>query len=98
MNLFQHTHNYIVSYDLNGPNPSHAAMDRHIQAGCVKYGRVLETVWYIQSALPLPQMYEYLNRILSENDRIIVVDANDAFMRNLLVSIPSIQEAWALAA
>jgi len=98
MNLPRHIYNYIVSYDLNGSVPTHAAMDKHIAAFSTMYGRILETVWYVQTSVPLEATYEYLNRILSNNDRIIVVEAKNAFMRNLLVNIPSIQKAWALAA
>ena len=98
MNLPRHTYNYIVSYDLNGSVPTHAAMDKHIAAFSTMYGRILETVWYVQTSLPLEATYNYLNRILSENDRIIVVEANDAYVRNLLIQTPSLQQAWAKAA
>jgi hypothetical protein len=98
MSLLNHTYNYIVSYDLNGPTPSHAEMDAHIQKFSVWYGRILETVWYVQSSASLQEVYDYMNAILSANDRIIVIEAEDAWMRNLLVDIPSLQRAWALAA
>lgn len=93
-----HTQNYIVSYDLNGPVPTHAQMDAHIAKFAVEYGRILETVWYVRSGLSCEAVYNYMNSILSPNDRIIVVDAKDMWMRNLLLDIPSIQQAWAKAA
>lgn len=90
--------NYILSYDLNGRTPTHAQMDAHIRAFAAEYGRILETVWYIRSSATLEQVYEYMNRLLSLNDRIIVIEARNAWVRNLLIQIPSLQEAWAKAA
>lgn len=92
------TRNYIVSYDLNGRVPSHAEMDRHIRAFAAEYGRILETVWYVRSSATLQQVYTYLNQKLSLNDRIIVIEARNAWVRNLLVQTSSLQEAWLRAA
>lgn len=90
--------NYIVSYDLNGPIPTHRQMDDHIKLFAIQYGRILETVWYIQSNASLEDVFNYMNSILSLNDRIVVIEANDMWMRNLLIENGSIQEAWPLAA
>lgn len=92
------TRNYLVSYDLNGPFPTHAQIDKHIEAGSALYGRILETVWYVQSAMNVKQLYDYVNSILSANDRLIVVEVGDGWVRNLLVDTPSLQGAWAKAA
>lgn len=86
--------NYILSYDLNGPFPTHAQMDKHIKTSGAVYGRVLETVWYLQSAAPIKQVYEYVNRILSTNDRVLIIEANDAYFRNLLVKNEALQKGW----
>ncbi len=91
--------NYIVTYDLNGATPTHARMDSHIRnSGAELFGRVLETVWYIKTSSPLEDVYEYVNRILSTNDRVLIVEANDMMMRNLLVQNSAIQDVWAEAA
>ncbi|MGE0665753.1 MAG: hypothetical protein AB7O49_04255 [Sphingomonadales bacterium] len=86
--------NYVVSYDLNGKNPTHAEMDAHIKRAGWAYGRILETVWYIGTTATTKQVYEHINAILSTNDRVIVVKATDAWFRNLLVSDDSLQKAW----
>lgn len=90
--------NYILSYDLNGSTPTHAQMDKHIHAYATEYGRILETVWYIRTPAALKDVYEYMNSILSKNDRIVVIEAKDMYMRNLLISVDSIQKAWPKAA
>jgi hypothetical protein len=92
------TRNFILTYDLNGPRPSHAEMDRHIAAFAAEYGRILETVWYIRSSATLQQVYDYMNSKLSLNDRIMVIEARNAHVRNLLVPTENLQEAWAKAA
>lgn len=86
---------YFFSYDLNGKSPTHAEMDRHIRAlfGATVH-RVLETVWFIRTGLTEQQLYAYLNQKLSANDRILVIEATDAMMRNLLVPSYLIQNAW----
>lgn len=92
------TRNYIISYDLNGPVPTHAQMDKHIGDLATEYGRILETVWYIRSSLPMSQLAERINAKLSLNDRLMVVEAKDAWVRNLLVPTPNLRQAWAKAA
>lgn len=73
-------------------------MDEHIKAFAVEYGRILETVWYIRSTASLEVLSNYMNQILSANDRIAVVEAKDMWMRNLLIKGDSILEAWPKAA
>ena len=91
--------NYVITYDLNGSTPTHAQMDAHIRnSGAEKTGRILETVWYIKTPSSMQAVYKYVNRILSTNDRVIVVEASDMMMRNLLVQHSAIQNVWAEAA
>lgn len=86
--------NYFVSYDLNGPTPSHPTMDKHMEGAGWARGRVLETVWYVGTTASLKSVFDHVNSILSANDRLIVVQAEDAHFRNLLVSNASLQKAW----
>lgn len=87
--------NYIVSYDLNGPVPTHAQMDVHIAKKTAwSRGRVLETVWYIKTDDPPIQVYDYINSILSINDRLLVVEAVGANWRNLLITDASLKRFW----
>ena len=88
--------NYIVSYDLSGPSPSHAQMDEHIRKAAGKYGRVLETVWYVGTDWTLVQLQAYLRSILHPEDRLLVVLASDATWYNLLITTDSLEEAWHL--
>lgn len=87
--------NYIVSYDLNGPVPTHAQMDKHMENAGWARGRILETVWYVGAAMTQQQVFAHINSILTNNDRLIVVAASDATFRNLLVTDAALQKAWA---
>jgi hypothetical protein len=89
---------YFVSYDLNGRTPTHAEMDKHIGRVATEYARVLETVWYVTSPFTLKQLYERLDHNLSANDRILVIEAENAYFRNLLVPSKALQDSWAKAA
>lgn len=86
--------NFFVSYDLNGKTPTHAEMDAHLKkiGKCVH--RVLETVWYVHSNHTQKSLYDYVNGILSNNDGVIIIEANDCYFRNLLVTKEAIQNCW----
>lgn len=87
--------NYFVSYDLNGPRPTHAQMDEHIRAVSGKFGRVLETVWYIGvHGHTAASLRDYLGSILGSEDRLLVAECLEASWSNLLLNSPSLKEAW----
>lgn len=86
--------NFIVSYDLNGHTPTHAQMDKHIKAGCYQYGRILETVWFIQYKGTAEDLFNYLWRIMSPNDRLMVVEGKQAVFANLLIKDNAVVTAW----
>ena len=86
--------NYFISYDLNGTTPTHKQMDEHIKKLGRCTHRVVETVWYVHSSGTKEAIYNYVNAKLSQNDSLIVIDANDAIFRNLLVSKETIQNCW----
>ena len=73
-------------------------MDKHLHAATEAYGRILETVWYARTDKTTKEVYDYVDRILSANDRLIVARSSVAWFRNLLVNQPSLQQAWSLAA
>lgn len=86
--------NYIVSYDLNGPRPTHAEMDKHMGNAGWSRARILETVWYVGTTQDREAVIAHVEQTLSENDQVIVVIAKDANWRNLLVSNDSLVAAW----
>lgn len=88
--------NFIISYDLNGPNPTHARMDEHLKACpiCVNYGRILETVWYFKGNTTAANLSGYVNKILSSNDRVMVVEGGGAAFQNLLISDQAVIDTW----
>ena len=86
--------NFIVSYDLNGPYPSHQQMDDHIRQLPCRYGRILETVWYVGFAGTRQGLFDYVRSILSPNDQLLVVDCLDASFVNLLVNQQEFVDAW----
>ena len=86
--------NYIVSYDLNGPTPSHQTMDKHMETAGWTRGRILETVWYVGTEQSLQQVAGYVNSILSSNDGLIVVQATDFRHKNSLVDGGAVEQAF----
>jgi hypothetical protein len=86
--------NYIVSYDLNGDQPSHEQMDEHLQKLDAAVGRVLESVWYVGYSGSLEQLRKYVQSILSSNDLLLVIYADEATWTNLLVDSDSLRTSW----
>lgn len=76
--------NYILSYDLNGPNPSHKQVDDLLESLGATRGRVLETVWYVGWSGSCKDLCDAVDTILSPNDQLLVIEAKE-----------SLQESWA---
>ncbi|MBX3484802.1 hypothetical protein [Phenylobacterium sp.] len=87
--------NFIVSYDLNGPSPSHHEMDEHLQKLGGTRGRLLETVWYVKTeGMTHVTLRNYVAAILQPEDQLLVVDCYAAAWQNLLVTDASFKGAW----
>ncbi|MFH1793157.1 MAG: hypothetical protein ABIK36_09315 [Pseudomonadota bacterium] len=79
--------NLLVTYDLNGHDPTHKKMDDHLKALGPTFvrGRVLETVWYVAGPTNATLLREYIQRILSQNDLLIVAEVTGVAWTKLLV-------------
>lgn len=80
--------NFIVTYDLNGPRPSHKEMDEHLCALGAAFvtARVLETVWYVAGPTTAGRLRDYAQQILGKEDLLLVVEATWAAWSKLLVN------------
>lgn len=80
--------NFILTYDLNGPHPTHKQMDAHLLALGPRFvrGRILETVWYIGGPTTTTLLRAYVQRILSPNDLLIVAETTNVAWTKLLVN------------
>ncbi len=83
----------LLSYDLNGPNPSHKEMDELIRSISVKAGRVLETVWWVEYSGTPAQFRNRLLTKLRKEDRVFVCACPDAAWYNLLVTDAALKQA-----
>lgn len=86
--------NFILSYDLNGPNPSHKEVDELLESLGATRGRVLETVWYVGWSGSCQDLFDAVNAIMSPNDQLLVIEGSAMSWRNLLITDESIQESW----
>ncbi|MCG9915103.1 MAG: hypothetical protein MH112_01930 [Phenylobacterium sp.] len=86
--------NFIVSYDLNGPNPSHQEVDALLERLGATRARILETVWYVGWSGSRADLFREIDALLNRNDQVIVLEAVDASFRNLLVESASFIAAW----
>jgi hypothetical protein len=90
--------NFIVTYDLNGPRPSHKEMDDHLSKLTANRGRVLETVWWVDYAGTAAQLRDRLKTILGTEDLLLVIECKSAAWTKLLVKNDSLIAAWNKAA
>lgn len=86
--------NYIVSYDLNRPRPTHAEMDKHMTSANWSCARILETVWHVGTGQTAEQVYEYVRTKLSGDDPLIVVQTEYAVFERLLEPDASFLGRW----
>lgn len=84
---------YLISYDLNGPAPSHKEMDDLIPRISAKAGRILETVWWVDYPGTEVQLRNRLLTILRREDRLFVCACPRAAWYNLLVSSAALTQA-----
>jgi hypothetical protein len=90
--------NYIVTYDLNGPNPSHKQMDDHLARVGANQARVLETVWWVDYSGSAAQLRDHLKTILHKEDGLLVLAVSAAAWQSLLVSDQAFKNAFEKAA
>lgn len=90
--------NFIVTYDLNGPHPSHRQMDEAVSRLGANYGRVLETVWWLESSNTAVGIRDYLQSILGKEDLLLVIECKSAAWANLLVDTQTFKNAFTKAA
>lgn len=86
--------NFFVSYDLNGSTPSHKQVDEHLAALGAARGRVLETVWYVGWSGSCRALFDHVNSIMSNNDRLMVWEASNVVWRNTLTTDDSLLTEW----
>ncbi len=90
--------NFIISYDLNGPIPSHKQMDDHLARVTAKRGRVLETVWWVKYPGTAAELRDQVKTILGTEDLLLVIEAKSAAWTKLLVDGNALVTAWNEAA
>lgn len=88
--------NFLVTYDLNGPHPTHKQMDDHLHALGATFvrGRILETVWYVAGPTTAILLRAYIQRILSQDDLLIVAEVTSVAWTGLLVDSAEFKAAF----
>lgn len=90
--------NYVLSYDLNGPHPSHQEVDEFLSGLGAKRARVLETVWWLDYSGTAAGLRDRMKTILRAEDSLLVCECTSAAWSNLLVDGQSLADAWNAAA
>ncbi|MBW8320468.1 MAG: hypothetical protein K0M47_14280 [Rhizobium sp.] len=86
--------NFIITYDLNGPRPSHKEMDDFLSKLVANRGRVLETVWWVDYPGTAAQLRDRVKTILGKEDLLLVIEAKSAAWTKLLVQDMAFKTAF----
>lgn len=87
--------NFIVSYDLNGPRPSHKEVDEQLEKLGAGRGRILETVWYVAYSGTAKELLDHLKPIFGKEDLLFVTRCRNAAWTKLLVDDDDLLKSWA---
>lgn len=90
--------NYIITYDLNGPLPTHQQMDDFLSKLVPKRGRLLETVWWVDYQGSVLDLRNQVKTILGREDLLLVIEARSAAWTKLLVGDDAFTAAFNAAA
>ncbi len=90
--------NFIISYDLNGSDPSHHEVDELLGYLGTSRGRLLETVWWVDYNGTTSELRDALKTLLSDDDSLLVCLCSNAAWSNLLVDESELISRWASAA
>ncbi len=84
---------FLITYDLNGPTPSHKQMDDLIPKLAARSGRILETVWWVDYVGTAAQLRDRLRTTLRKEDSLMVCECKVAAWQNLLVQDAALKQA-----
>lgn len=98
MTTYPQLRNFVLSYDLNGPFPSHKQMDDHLRKLVANRGRILETVWWVQYPGTAAQLRDRVKTILGNEGLLLVIEGKSAAWTKLLVSDSALKTEWEKAA
>jgi len=62
---------YIVEYGLRDPDKTHPRLSKAIKEK-YRYWRILEFTWIIEASGSAPQIYDYLEQKIDQNDKLFV--------------------------
>ncbi|MER9865895.1 hypothetical protein NKJ35_01625 [Mesorhizobium sp. M0136] len=87
--------NFVITYDVNGPRPSHKEMDDFLKALVANRGRILETVWWVDYRGTAAELRDRVKTILGPEDLLMVIEAKSAAWTKFLVDGNALVKAWA---
>jgi hypothetical protein len=90
--------NFIVTYDLNGPRPSHKEIDDLLAKLGARRGRLLESVWWVDYPGTAAGLRDQVKTILGSEDLLLVIEGKSAAWTKLLVDSGQFKDAWEKAA
>jgi hypothetical protein len=86
--------NFFIAYDLDSPGQNYAKIEQAIHQ-CGAAVKVQLSLFYVKSPNSKSEILEHCLKSMDGNDRLIVIEANDAIWQNCFVdSYDFMQQRW----
>jgi hypothetical protein len=85
--------NLFIAYDLDKPGQNYAGVEKVIKS-LGSWAHVQLSVWYVHTQYNAESVARLIRNAMDSNDRLLVVDAANAFWYNPIAQESFIQEHW----
>lgn len=85
--------NLFIAYDLDKPGQNYAGVEQAIKS-LGAWAHVQLSVWYVRSQYDCQTAAQFIRKQMDTNDRLIVIDALNAYWYNLIAESNFIQSQW----
>jgi hypothetical protein len=89
--------NLFIAYDLDKPGQDYAKIEDAIKA-LGSWARLQGSVWYVHTKYTGDQVEAHLRKFIDTNDRLLVIDALNAWGYNNMANWSFVQQQWNAAA
>jgi hypothetical protein len=85
--------NLFIAYDLDKPGQNYAGVEKAIKS-LGSWAHVQLSVWYVHTPYGAQHAAQFIRKEMDSNDRLLVIDASDAYWYNPIAEEKFIQEHW----
>jgi hypothetical protein len=85
--------NLFIAYDLDKPGQNYAGVEKAIKS-LGAWAHVQQSVWYVHTQYDAQSVANFIRKEMDSNDRLLVIDAANAYWYNPMAQESFIQQQW----